>query len=85
MKSHLIKNSRKIGIARSITLLVVIEVLIFLFGYAAFFAIGAFSGGISEGFGLESGIFYSWFAFVLLGLLGWAVCMTALIVCQQKQ
>jgi hypothetical protein len=56
------------------------EVLVFLFGYVIEFAIGVTSGGVSEGFRLASGVFYSWFGFVLIGLLGTVVCATILMV-----
>jgi hypothetical protein len=56
------------------------EVLIFLFGYVIEFAIGVASGGVSEGFRLASGVFYSWIAYVLIGFLGTVVYATILIL-----
>ena len=85
MKSYMPKNSRNNGIARILGLLVAMEFLVFLLGYAAFFTVGALSDGISEGYRSASGVFYSWFAFVLLGLLGWAVLVSVLFVCRRKQ
>jgi hypothetical protein len=79
------KSRLKVGIATSIALLVAMEALVFLLGYAAFFAVGALSGGMTEGFRMASGALYSWFAFVLLGLFGWAVCMVILVISRRKQ
>ena len=71
-------------IARSVAILLAMEVLVFLLGYAAFFAIGALSGGVAEGSRMASGVFFSWCAFALLGLLGWAVCMVILAITRRK-
>jgi ABC-type branched-subunit amino acid transport system permease subunit len=70
----------RIGITRSIAVLLAMEVLVFVLGYVAFFAIGAFSGGMTEGSRMASGVFHSWFAFALLGVIGWAVCMVIWVI-----
>jgi len=57
-----------------------LEVLIFLFDYVIEFAIGVASEGVSEGFRLASGVFYSWVAFVLIGFLGALLYATILMV-----
>ena len=78
------KNRFMTGIARSIAILLAMEVLVFLLGYVAFFAIGVLSGGMAEGSRMASGVFYSWFAFAVLGLLGWAVCLVILAITRRK-
>ena len=78
------KSRLKIGIARSVAVLLAMEALVFFLGYVALFVIGALSGGTTEGFRMASGVFYSWFGFALLGLLGWAVFMAILVVSGRK-
>ena len=80
----MIKNRFMIGIARSVAILLAMEGLVFLLSYVAFFTIGVLSGGMAEGSRMASGLFYSWFAFALLGLLGWAVCLVILAITKRK-
>lgn len=55
------------------------ETLVFLLGFVCFFVVGASSGGIQEGLRMGSGVFYSWFAFAVLGFLVGAVCAAVTI------
>lgn len=73
------QNRRKVGIVRGIAILFAMEVLVFLFAYIAAFIDIASNDGMHEGFRMASGVFYGWFAFVVLGLIAWAVCMLILI------
>ena len=74
------QNRAKVGIGRAVAILFVTEILVFLLGAMAGFAIGASQNGISAGFKMALGVLYNWFGFAVLGFLGWAVVMGALAV-----
>jgi hypothetical protein len=68
----------KVGIMKAVAIFLAMEMLMFLLGTVADFAVGASNGGIPEGFRMASGGLYSWFGFVMLGFIGWLVVMVAL-------
>ena len=78
------KIKKKIGLTKAVALLLAMEILVFLIGYAFGFIIGASSGGLQEGFRLASGVLYSWVAFALLGIIGWSICIAALVFKSQN-
>lgn len=71
------------GITKIISILLTVEIFIFLLGYIFFFVIGALSGGVQEGFRMASGVFYSWFAFAVIGFLIGLACV-AIITFKNK-
>jgi hypothetical protein len=72
------QNRSRVGIVKAVAIFFAMEVLVFLLGAVVGFAIGVSNGGIQEGFGMASGVLYGWFGFVVLGFIGWVVCMVAL-------
>jgi hypothetical protein len=63
---------------KAVATFIAMEVLVFLLAAAFYFVIGVSHSGIQEGFRMASGVLYSWFAFVVLGFIGWVVWMVAL-------
>jgi len=72
------QNRAKVGIMKAVAIFFAMEILVFLLGAVAGFAVGASNGGVRQGFEMASGVLYSWFGFVLLGFIGWLVVMVAL-------
>ena len=60
------------------------EFLIFSLGCVASLAAGAYIGGMAEGFNSVFAVFFYWYAFALLGLLAWAVCIAILAITKRK-
>ena len=72
------RNGFKARMVRAVAILFAMEILIFLLGAVAGFAIGVSDSGIQQGFGMASGVLYNWFGFAVLGIVAWVVVMVAL-------
>lgn len=70
-----IRTKSRVSLVRAIAILMALEVLTFILGFAFGFIIGASNGGTQEGFRMALGVLFNWFAFVVLGVLEWVVCI----------
>jgi hypothetical protein len=73
------QSKEKTGLLTVVAIILFAQVLVFVGGYALGFLAGVYTGGISEGFRLASGIFYSWFAYVILGFITAAICVIVIL------